>query len=104
MSETSSLVIKYLLLGGASGLASTLLIVPIIKYFKNMSEKKRIHKAILEGKILKPIDVRDYNSQEWKEKRNLEIPTNEDLNKLELINQQIKARKEKENAINQSTN
>ena len=82
--------VKYFFIGGGIGLLLMVVIVPIYKWFKNMGEKKQVHKAIINGQFLKPLDKRDYDYAAWQEKRNLPIPTEEDLIPLQELSEKMK--------------
>jgi hypothetical protein len=71
----------YLLIGFGSGLIIFPILLGIYVLIRNAKERRKIKRLMKQGKILKPIDPKDYDVEAWKNKRYGNITLNiDDLN------------------------
>ncbi len=65
-----------ILLGCLLGLGATVILFPIgvgiYSLVKNVKERRRVKKMIKRGEFLHPIDIKDYDSERWKDEINIE--------------------------------
>lgn len=74
-----------LLIGMGAGLVILLVFIPIITLVKNTKERIKVKRMIKRGDFLQPIDPKDYNTETWKDKIDVEA----NKQKLASLNEQI---------------
>ena len=74
-----------LLIGMGSGLVILLVFIPIVTVIKNTKERIKIKRMIKRGDLLQPLDPKDYNTEAWKDK--IDVEANKE--RLDTLNEQI---------------
>ncbi len=81
--------ILYMLIGFASGIIIFPIILYIFNTFRNTKERRKIKKLMKQGKILTPIDPKDYDVEAWKGKKFGNIDIEAQKVYLDRLNEKI---------------